>query len=194
MKTKVNPKIDQIKLRPPKGGLGGLKSVYLTGVADLLNNDIFPVLEQEFRPEVERIDILESVQKYAEFSVKNWIGKAFDHCKPFCNFDPVDVPNGYFSMTLIGVPDILDKRYKKAVGKIEKIGNVQLVSTGNKNEIRIHSIMTALPAFSVSGIDRYKQVYEYYCDLAKKDPQLHVHIDNKWCDKKILPDLFPEDR
>lgn len=189
MKKDVHPRIDKIILRPPKGGLAGLKAVYLVDIEDLLNDQIFPCVEEAFRNPIEGLDILDQIEHWTSFSVQQWVRRAIKQCKPFCNFDPVKVPGGYFKATYIGVPDSGSNRYRKAVGNI---GATKLVSTGNYNEIRIYSLMTALPAHAVSGIDRYRQVYQEYCSLAKKDPQLHVHIDRRWTDINALPDLFPQ--
>ena len=191
LKKKAHPRIERITLRPPKDGLAGLRTVYLLDTEATLNEKVFPAVEDAFRPQVERLDILAAVQEYAGITVRDWIADALKQCRPFCSFDPVKVPGGYFSATYIGVPDEASSEYRRAVGDV---GTARLVSTGNYNEIRIYSLMTALPAYAVSGIDRNRQVYEEYCSLAKQDPQLHVHIDRRWTDVNALPDLFPEGR
>ena len=62
-KGEVNPKIKTVALRPPKEGLGGLHRVYILDIEDLLNDKIFPAVEEAFRPEIEGIDILGDIWK-----------------------------------------------------------------------------------------------------------------------------------
>ncbi|KPJ69056.1 MAG: hypothetical protein AMS14_11815, partial [Planctomycetes bacterium DG_20] len=156
LKKKVKTRIAPVSLIPPRGGLGELRKRYVIDVSPVLNEGILPEVEKAFRPLIERLDILDAVEKYADFSVREWIESAGDQCEPFCNFNPVRVPNGYYTQTYIGVPNRDSEKYRNAVGKI---GKANLVSTGNYNEIRIYSLMTALPALAISGLDGFRQIY-----------------------------------
>jgi hypothetical protein len=182
------PAID-VHLIPKDGTLTSWASLYVSNLQTLLNEQLFPAIETAFAPLVSQMDILTAAQKYSDIPVKQWVKRAIEQCSPFCNFDPVKVPGGYYHETYVGVPNAQERRYQDAVGDVKP---AKIVSTGNSNEILIHTLMTALPAFAVTGLAQYRQMYEYMSAQAKRDPQLHVHLDRRWAATDALPDLFPD--
>ena len=177
-------------LAPKRGTLESWSGLYVSNLETLLNDDVLPAIEKVFAPLVGQMDILSAAEKYSDVPVTEWVKQAIEQCSPFCNFDRVKVPGGYYHETHVGVCNARHKRYQNAIGDVTP---AKVVSTGNSNEILIHTMMTALPAFAVTGLERYRIVYEEVCRIAKKEPQMHVHLDRKWADPNALPDLFPDD-
>lgn len=189
LRKKAQAPSTDVFLRPQDGTLANWEALYISNLEVLLNESLFPEIEKAFAPLVNRMDILTAAEKYSDIPVKQWVRRAVEQCSPFCSFDPVKVPGGYYHETFIGVPNAQQKRYREAVGDVKP---AKVVSTGNSNEILIHTLVTALPAFAATGMEQYRQMYEYMSQQAKKDPQLHVHLDSRWSGTDALPDLFPD--
>ena len=174
----------------PKGSsMRDWGDLYASNLENLINDKLLPAIVEGLRPHIDDIDILTAIRKYSSVtSVSGWVQSAIEQCKPFCSFDTVQAGHEHLEATYVGIADDKDKAI------LGDVGEATIVSTGNPHEILVHSLMTRLPAFTASNMDRYKLHYEALADAAVKNPQLHLHLHRDWVSPDALPDLFPDDK
>lgn len=174
-------------------GLAGLEPL---APIEILNAHILSAAGAPFVESVMKLDIFQAVAKYgAALDLHERLKSVVDRCRVFASIDETTMGDqGKPIKTLyVGVEDRDDPKYVE-LGK--RLGRqVQLVSTGDRNQVLVVAVETGYPAFAFNAFRNYQYHYNALVQKIRSEGATEfVHVNRAWTDPTALPSLFPNEK
>ncbi len=174
----------------------GLTALDAKAPLEILNEHLLDASAEPFIASVMKLDIFEAVTKYGTTLAPNErLKSVVDRCAAFASIDESTMGDQGKSLksVYIGVADREDPKYVDLVKQLGR--SVQLVSTGDRNQVLVVSVETGLPAFAFNALRNYQYYYNAIVDKVRKEGVSEfVHLDKAWGEPGALPCLFPGEK
>ncbi|GEM_PF-3972914 len=174
----------------------GLADLDALAPIEILNTHLLSTAGAPFVEAVMKLDIFEAVAKYGTaLEPHERLKSVVDRCAAFASIDETTMGDQgrAIKSVYVGVADRDDPKYVELAKKLGR--QVQLVSTGDRNQVLVVSVETGYPAFSFNAFRNYQYYYNALVQKIRAEGATEfVHLDKAWGDPNTLPCLYPNEK